>query len=164
MAPAHDIAPHGLATPHQVACGFLRLVGHVDRGQLPRPKQADQFPGIAAIGLDALPGPTRRQGRRDHLARDPARRDLAIEVVPRDARLVARLHCTFAPESPKQSLNVLRVFRDLLLFGLRSPGLQHRDHELPLAIIERNVDGILLHDRPPFACGSVPVEQPTTVQ
>jgi hypothetical protein len=37
-----------------------------------------------------------------------------------------------------------------------SPGPQHRDHQLPLAIIQRNVNGIVLHDRPPFACGSVP--------
>ena len=79
MPPAHHIAPHGLAT-HQVPGRFLRLVGHVDRRQLPGPQQADQFPGIAASGLDALPGAARRQGRRDHLARDPTRRDLAVEV------------------------------------------------------------------------------------
>src|SRR5262252_10156157 len=156
MSPAHDIAPHGLATPHQVAGGFLRLVGHVDRGQLPRPKQADQFPGIAAIGLDALPGATRRQSWRDHLARYPARRDLAVEVVPRDARFVTGLDEPLALQSPKQTLDLRRVLRDLPRFGLRGPGVQNRDHELPLAIIERNVNGIILHARPPFACGSVP--------
>jgi hypothetical protein len=43
---------------------------------------------ITAIGLDALPGPPRCQGRRDHLARDRARRELAVEVVPRHARFI----------------------------------------------------------------------------
>src|SRR5215470_17997532 len=78
---------------------------------------------------------------------------------------VARLHGSLALKSLKLPLNVLGVLRDLPLLGLRGPGPQYRDHQLPLAIIDRNVSGIFLHDRPPFACGTVPgLEQPTAVQ
>jgi len=102
MPPAHDVTPHILATPHEVAGGFLRLVGHADGRQFPRAEQPDQFARIAAIGFDALAGAARRQRRCDHVTRHVARRDLAVEVVPGDARLVARLHGAFASESPSR--------------------------------------------------------------
>src|SRR5262245_46127403 len=40
--------------------------------------------------------------------------------------------------------------------GLRVARSQDPRHVLPLAVVERHVGSILLHDRPPIGCGSVP--------
>src|SRR5262245_22453879 len=89
MAPAQDIAPDVLATAHEIPDSFLGLVGNMDRRQLARAKQVDELVGVPAIRLDALPRAPRRQGRRDDSALDPTGGDLPLQVIPRDAGLVA---------------------------------------------------------------------------
>src|SRR5262249_26289026 len=118
MTPPQDIPPDGLATPEQVADRFLRLIGYVDGGQLAGAKEADKLDGIAAIRLDALAGSPRRQRGGHHRTRDPARGDLAVEIVARDARLVACGDRALAREALEQPPNELRVFAHLPLVGL----------------------------------------------
>ena len=163
MAPPQDVAAHVLPAPRQIANRFLGLVGHMDRGQLAGAKEPDQLGGIATVGLDPLPWPPRRQRRGDHLTGRATGGDLSVEIVPRDAGFVAGRDGALARQSPKQPLDQMRLLGHLALLRLSLPRAQDRHHELPLAVIEPHVGrSILLHDRPPFACGSVPCrEQPT---
>ena len=52
MAPSQHIPPDRLATAEEIADRFLRLVGHVDGGQLAGAKEPDELDGIAAISLN----------------------------------------------------------------------------------------------------------------
>ena len=52
MAPANDVLANIVAAAQQVAHRFLRLVRHVDRGQLARSVEADELGRVAAIRLD----------------------------------------------------------------------------------------------------------------
>jgi hypothetical protein len=149
-SPPQHIPPDGLATPEQVADRFLRLVGHVDGGELAGTEETDELDGIAAIRLDALAGSPRRQRGSHHRTRDPARGDLPVKIVVRDTGLVARDHRALAREALEQPPDELRVLAHLPLLGLTLSRPQDRDHDLPLAVIERHECSTLVHDRPPF--------------
>src|SRR5213078_3811205 len=82
--------------------------------------------------------------------------DLAIEIVAGHPGFVARRHRPFARQPLEQATDLARVVRELAQLRLRVAGPQDPRDDLPLAVIERHVGSILLHDRPPFACGSVP--------
>jgi hypothetical protein len=150
MTPSQHIPPHGLATPEQIADRFLRLVGHMDGGQLAGAKEPDELDGIATIGLDSLASSPWRQCRGNHRARDAARGDLPVEVVARYPGLVARGHRPLPGEALKQTPDEVGLLRHLALLGLRLPRSQDRDDNLPLAVIERHVCSTLVRDRPPF--------------
>src|ERR671919_287498 len=145
MAPAEDIAPQVVAAADKIAHGLLVFVEDVDGRQF----------GVAAVGLDPLPRAARGEGRRDHGAGDPERGELAVEVVTRHAGFIAGGHRAFAREPLEQTADLARVVRHLPQLGLFDARAQDPHHDLPLAVIERHVGSILLHDRPPIACGSV---------
>ncbi len=157
MAPAEDVPPDVIPAPEQVAHRFLRFVRHVDRGQFARAEQPDQLGGVPPVRLDPLSGPPRSQRRRDYLAGDVERPDLPIQVIPRHPRLVARRHRALPLQPFEQAADVVRIVRQLPHLGLHRVRSQDPGDDLPLAVIERHVCSTLLHDRPPFACGSVPL-------
>ena len=78
---AEELRPLGaIAVAGEVAPGLRRLVGHVDRRQLPRAKQPHERASVPAIGPDPLTRAARCQGRGDRLTRHLAGRDLAVAV------------------------------------------------------------------------------------
>jgi hypothetical protein len=162
MPPPQDVAAHRLAAPQQIPDRFLRLIGHMDGGQLAGAEQPDQLPGIPLVGLDALARAPRGQRRRDHLTRHAEPGDLAIEVVARHAGLVTDLDRALALHPLDQAAQESGIVGNLAELGLLAAGAQDPDDELPLAVIDSHERSTLSHDRPPFACGSVPCpEQPT---
>jgi hypothetical protein len=92
VPPGEDVPSDVIATPDEVAPRLLGLVGYVDRREFARTKEADELGRVAAVRLDALSRPARRQRRRDDLARDTERGEPAIEVsgarVRRGGRLI----------------------------------------------------------------------------
>ncbi len=162
VAPAEEILLHVFPAAEEIPHRLRGLVGHVDRGQLPRPEEADQLRRIPAVRLDPVPRLAGRQGGSDDLAGDAQGRELPVQVVPRGTRLVAGHHRPLALEALEEPPEMARLVGDLAQLGLRRFGPQDPHHDRVLAVIEGHVRGILLHDRPPFACGSVPSpEQPT---
>src|SRR6058998_1529418 len=79
---------------------------------------------------------------------------LTLQVISRYPRLVACLHGPLALEALKEPTD--QPVRDLAKFRRLIARPEDPGHELPLAVIERHERSTLLHDRPPFACGSVP--------
>jgi hypothetical protein len=162
VPPAEEILLEVLPAAEQVPHRLLRFIGHPDRGQLPRPEEADQLRRIPAVGLDPLPRLAGGERRGHDLAGDAEGRELAVEVVPCGARLVAGSHRPLPLQPGEEAPEVLGLVRDLAQLGLRRLRPQGPRHDRVLAVIEGHVRDILLHARPPFACGSVPSpEQPT---
>ena len=54
--------------PHQITHGFILLIGHVNGCQLTGTEQPGELPRIAPIGLDAVTGLGRDEGRSNYLA------------------------------------------------------------------------------------------------
>src|SRR5205809_5966106 len=119
-------------------------------------EQSHELRGVPAVGLDPLPGASWGQRWRNDRAGDAEPGDLTVEIVAGHSRFVARRHRPFALEPLEQAADLACVVRDLAKLGLRVAGTQDPCDDLPLAVIERHVGSILVHDRPPFACGSVP--------
>ena len=104
--------------------------------------------------------------RRSVLIRWPGRRGVSagamteqatpVEIVAGDPRFVARGDGPLAIEPFEQAPDLARVVHDLAKLGLCVARAQDSRDDLPLAVVERHVGSILLHDRPPIACGSVP--------
>ena len=59
VAPPPEVLLGVFPAADEIADRFAGLIGHVDRGQLPGPEEADQLRRIPAVGLDAVPGPAR---------------------------------------------------------------------------------------------------------
>src|SRR5262249_2685564 len=111
---------------------------------------------------DPLPRPPRRQRRGDHLTGHAEPGDLPIEVIAGHARLIAGRDRTLSLEALEYATDQLGLVRNLPQLGLYRTGVKDSHDELPLAVIECDECSTLTHDRPPFACGSVPSpEQPT---
>ena len=162
MAPANDVLANIVAAAQQVAHRFLRLVGHVDRGQLARAVEADELGRVAAIRLDPLPRAARGESRGDHVAVDPEGRELPVQVVAGYAGLVADADRPLARQTLDEPAEEPRFVGNLPQLRLALPRPQDPCRDRPLAIIEGHVGSILLHDRPPFACGSVLPPRGTT--
>src|SRR2546426_7085136 len=102
------------------------------------------------------PRAARRQRGRDDRTGDAKRDELTVEIVAGDSGFVACRHRAFALKPLEEATDLSRIVRDLAELGLRVARSQDPHYDLPLAVIERDVGSILLHDRPPIACGSVP--------
>jgi hypothetical protein len=148
MSPAQDIPLTILAASHEIPHRFLRFVGHVNRRQFSGAKQPDELDGVPAIGLDPLARPARCQRGGDDLALHLTRRDLPVEVIPRDPRFVARPDRPLPRQPLEQSPNQVRLLGHLPQLRLRHARPQDADHDFPLAVIERHVCWCtLMHDR-----------------
>src|SRR5256886_1060115 len=156
MPPAENIAADVVAAADEIAHGLLALVEDVDGGELASAEQSHELRGVPAVGLDPLPGASWGQRWRNDRAGDAEPGDLTVEIVAGHSSFVARRHRPFALEPLEQAADLACVVRDLAKLGLRVAGTQDPCDDLPLAVIERHVGSILVHDRPPFACGSVP--------
>ena len=82
MPAAHQVEPDLLARPGQVPRGLEARRRDRDRCQRAGHQLTQQQVGVAAIGLVAIPGRTRRLRRRDHLTIDPRRHRRAIQPEP----------------------------------------------------------------------------------
>jgi hypothetical protein len=98
----------------------------------------------------------RGQRWRNDRAGDAEPGELTVEIVAGYPGFVADGHRPFALQPLEQAANLPRIVRHLVELGLRVAGAQDPRDDLPLAVIKRHVGSILLHDRPPIACGSVP--------
>ena len=156
MPPAEDVAANIVAAADEIAHGLLALVEDVDGGEFPGAKQAHELCGVAPVGLDPLARAARRQRGRDDRTGDAKRDELTVEIVAGDSGFVAGRHRAFAFKPLEEATDLSRIVRDLAELGLRVARSQDPHYDLPLAVIERDVGSILLHDRPPIACGSVP--------
>jgi hypothetical protein len=162
VAPAAQILLDVLPAADQIADRFRRFIGHRDRRQLAGSEQANQLGRIPAVSLNAIPGFARGERRGDYLARHGQRGELPVQVVARRARLIAGDHLALALQPLEAAAHVPRLVRDRAEFGLRGLWPQDPEDDRAFAVIHGNVCGMLVHDRPPFACGSVPGwEQPT---
>ena len=56
MPRTQHVPPHIVPARQEIPHRLLGLVGHVDRGQLPRPEEADQLGGIPPSVLIRCPG------------------------------------------------------------------------------------------------------------
>jgi hypothetical protein len=156
MPPAEDIAAEVVAAADEITYSLLALIEDVDGGELASAEQSHELRGVASIGLDPLPGPSRGQRWRNDRTGDAERRDLTVEIVAGYPGFVARRHRPFALEPLEQAADQARVVRDFPQLRSRVARAQDSGDDLPLAVIKRHVGSILVHDRPPFACGSVP--------
>jgi hypothetical protein len=120
----------------------------VDRCQLAGAEEADEFGGVAAIGLDAPARTSRGQRGRDDFAVDPERGQLPIEIVARHPGLIARADVAVALQPPEQPLNVLGTVGDLPELRLLGTGTRDARDDPLLAVVKRDVRSTLLHDRP----------------
>jgi hypothetical protein len=95
LAGAMPVLDSGFALPHQVAQGFVVLVGNPYRSQISTAIAARQLRGVAAIGLDPFAGLGRNQRWRDHLAGDTQLRQLPVQPVASGSGFIAgtELHC-----------------------------------------------------------------------
>src|SRR5439155_539988 len=145
--PAEATEPaHGLAIGRGGGHGLELLV---ELG-LPRQGLLDREQG----GLEGALA--RRQRGRDDRTGDAKRDELTVEIVAGDSGFVACRHRALALKPLEEATDLSRIVRDLAELGLRVARSQDPHDDLPLAVIERDVGSILLHDRPPIACGSVP--------
>ena len=162
VPPAEQILLHIFAAAEQIPDRLLRFIGDADGGEVPRAEGAHELGRIPAVGLDPVSGLPGGQGRGHDLAGNAEGRELAVQVVSRGARLVAGHDGALALQPIKEAPEVPGLIGDGAQFGHLGLRPQEPRHERVLAVIEGHVRGILSHDRPPFACGSVPsLEQPT---
>jgi len=154
MAPADDVGADVVPTAGEIADPFFGFRRHVDRRQLAGAEEAHELGGVPAIGLHALPGLARRQGGGDHGTVHAERRELTIEIVAGHAGFITGPDRCFPKQPLEEATHLPRFVRDLTQLGLRGVGPQNSRHDDSLAVVECDVcNG---HDRPPFACGSVP--------
>ncbi len=162
VPPAEEILLQVFSAAEEIPDGLLGLVGHPDGGELPGPEEADELGGVPAVGLDPLPGLAGGERRGHDLAGDAESGELAVEIVPRGPRFVAARHRPLPLQPGEEAPEVAGLIRELAQLRLRRLGPQDPQHDRVLAVIEGHGRDILFHDRPPFACGSVPTpEQPT---
>jgi hypothetical protein len=132
------------------------LPGNLNRGELARAEQAHQLGGVAPIRLDPRARASRGQRRGNHVAWHAACGDLAVEVIARHGRLIARRDRSLAGEALDEVPKQMGFLRQLALLGLRRPGSQDRDNDLRLLsssatyVVPWSMVGL------PFACGSGP--------
>jgi hypothetical protein len=74
-----------VASAAQVPEGFVRDLGDIDRGQVPCAQQAGPWDGVAAVGVDPIPGLLRDSGGGHDPADRPFFRQIAIELIPAGA-------------------------------------------------------------------------------
>ena len=65
MPGAQEIGADVFATAQEIARGFFLLGGNVNRGERAGAIEHGELAGIAAVGFDAIAGPSRNQGWRD---------------------------------------------------------------------------------------------------
>jgi len=156
MAPAQELLLDICPAPEEIARRLAGLVRDGDRREVPRPEAPHQLPDIAPVGLDPIAGFPGGEGWGHHLARHAPCRALAIEVIARGTSLVANSDVAFALEPVEVAPKVARLVGNRVDLRLSTAGPQDSDHQGAFAVVNGHKDAILFHDRPPFACGSVP--------
>jgi hypothetical protein len=136
---AHQIHAHRLACAHEVAQRLLPGPRHPDR------VQPDQVLGVAAVGLDPLPGRARDLARRRHHALHAAPGKLARQPVARRPGLIGRAHRPRQPGAqPGRRADVAADPKPLHLARL---GIEHRRHDLGGVHIQTDEASSLRHGR-----------------
>ena len=77
---AQQIRANIFATAQQIARRLFLLAGNVNGGERARSVQHRQLAGIAPIGLDAIAGPPRDQGWRDHVTGNVIRGQRTLQI------------------------------------------------------------------------------------
>ena len=145
MAGAHQVHADRLASAHEVTQGLLLGARDAHRVQLAREQQADQQLGVAAVGLDALPGGARDLARRRDHARHAAAFELARQPVAGRPGLIGRAHRPRQPGAePGRLANLASESEVLQLAGL---GIEHRRHHLGGVHIQTDEASSLRHGR-----------------
>ena len=165
MSCGHEISAAVLASPHQVADGFLGRGGNRHRGDLPQMQQPGQMRGIADIGLDPVPGRTDQLRWRGHLTTDASRGQRSGQPEPRRAGLVGHRHRARQIPEPGQ-----RSRHDPASTAARStspvsPSRPHANHRTCVHI-QPDTRTLNTSLGPPTSCGStgqdlIPRRQPT---
>ncbi len=89
--PTHPPTTHGRsAGAHQVADGFVLLVGHVDRSEFTGPIEPGELIGVAAVGLHAVGGFLGNERRRDDFARNAFVAQMAAQDKPARSGFVSK--------------------------------------------------------------------------
>src|SRR3990170_2564059 len=135
-APLRD---HRIVAPaYQIPDRLVPDIGHVDRFQLPRARQARQPLAVAPVGLHMIARALGHQRGGDHHAALPQRRELAVDPEPARPRLVH--------EHPLPALGLLLPHH----LPQRPPvpaDLPQAAH-LTARLGERHVDRLLVHVHP----------------
>lgn len=92
MPCAHQVPAGILSGTHQIAGSFFGLGGHPHRGELTDAQQPGQALGVAAVGLDLVPGRALQLRGRHHLTSQPQRSQGAGQSEASRAGLVGDGH------------------------------------------------------------------------
>ena len=89
---AQEIGADIFATAQQIPRRLFLFARNVNGGEGARPVQHRELAGIAPIGLDAIAGPPRNQGRCDHVAANVVRSQRTLELKAARTCFVAALN------------------------------------------------------------------------
>ena len=156
VAPAEELLLDILPAPEEIAPGLARLVRDGDRREIARSEEPHQLADIAAVGLDPIAGFPGCERGGHHLAQHAKGRALAVQLIAGRAGLVADPDVAFAPQALEVAPEVARLIGNRVDLRLLTAGPENANPAGAFAIVNGHKDAILFHDRPPFACGSVP--------
>jgi hypothetical protein len=147
MATALHVLSRVIPRPHQVAGGFFRRRRRPYLGEQTRPEQLGQLASITPVGLNALTGLPRDQGRSDHLTLDAPTHYLPLQRVSARAGFVAALHRPggLAFQLPHKPRHRRRLVLQAPLHGRGHGARQHRHVQLFLVRIDPDVRDNVLH-------------------
>jgi hypothetical protein len=138
--------------PQQVADGLIFGIRHADGTQFIGPRQAGQLDGIAPVGLDPFPWPSRCQRGRHHRARDPACCEVPVEGIPARPGLVHHLHARYrTPQARQCRIQRRQVPADPAdVANLATSSIRRRNLDRFLVNVQPDVQsGTVAHGLPP---------------
>ena len=138
MPRAQQIGADVFATAQEIARGFFLLGRNVNRGEGAGAIEDGELAGIAAIGFDAIAGPTGNQRGRDDVARDAVRGQRALQLEATRAGFVAALHRALAAQALDEAQDRRDVRRQRMQRRRPLARQQHRGDGRRRVVIEGN--------------------------
>ena len=154
MTRAQQVGPNVFPTAEQIARRLFLVARDMNRGQRAGAIEHRELPRVTTIGVDAVTGTARDQGRRDHVTGDVMSRQRALQLEAARPGFVATLDRPLAVQALDTAQNRRTVRRQRVERWRPLSGQQDRGHRRRRVLIEGNDGSRLRHDRPPLYCGS----------
>ena len=126
---AEQIGLGVIASPHQIAQGFVGHLGDPHRGEIARAQQAGQRHRVPVVRLHPIARPAGDQRGRHHHTLHAQGGELAVQRVARGPGLVGRHQAGGAPQPPDQFAHRAGIVGDGAVESRRAASLAdgHRD-------------------------------------